>query len=215
MSNELIEKLKRNDVLTPLEVKWVLDYIVNSVSSTYGIDRENFKAYYTNKKKINTSDYTRCFETSFKIGGLCDAFNIYYNMYNLKDLDIPDFIHYFGIITFNTKEPLSFIIDLTYIQFLESTYPIYRDNERVNIKSPSTFIKEENKKSLIFDGYIICTQENFKDYVGGFAKAIMGKNFNEDIISTAFDKIRPITIISKEEDFIQLINEKHQESNYK
>ncbi len=215
MSNELIEKLKRNEVLTPLEVKCVLDYIVSSVSLEHQIDRENFKAYYTNQKEIEISDYTHCFETSVKIGRLCDAFNIYYNMYTLKDLGIPDLDHYFGIITFNTKEPLSFIIDLTYIQFLESTYPIYRDNKTVNIISPSTFIKEENKKSLIFDGYITCTQENLKDYIGSFIESIMGKNFNEDIVNQAFDKIKPITVISKVEDFTQLINQKHQESNHK
>lgn len=215
MSNELIEKLKRNEVLTPLEVKCVLDYIVSSVSLGYRIDRQNFKDYYTKQKEINTSDYTLCVETSSKIAELCKIFNIYYNIHTLKELGIPDLDHYFGIITFNTKEPLSFIIDLTYIQFLESTYPIYRDNKTVNITSPSTFIKEENKKSLIFDGYITCTQENLKDYIGSFIESIMGKNFNEDIVNQAFDKIKPITVISKVEDFTQLINQKHQESNHK
>ena len=43
----------------------------------------------------------------------------------------------------------------------------------------------------------------------------MGKNFNEDIANQALDKIKPFTVISKEEDFTQLINEKHQESNHK
>ena len=183
LSNEIIEKLDQEQNLTTEEIKYVLDYIMQEAKNRNGITETNQQLYFKRPKQIEISHYTVCEECSKEIAKLCNGLKIKNCIVDTQALGLPDLKHYFEIIKFNSKENLIFIIDLTYIQFLKNTYPVYIDGKAVDVVAPGKFFSTKNKNELMWNGYITCTEQNFKDYISAFIKSNKtGRNIDENAI---------------------------------
>lgn len=183
LSNEIIEKLNQEQNLTPEEIKYVLDYIMQEAKNKNGITETNQELYFKRPEQIVISHYTVCEECSKSLANLCNALKIKNCIVDTQALGIPDLKHYFEIIKFNSKDNLIFIVDLTYIQFLKNTYPVHINGKPVDVVAPGNFFSRKNKNDLMWNGYITCTEQNFKDYISAFIKSNKtGRNIDENII---------------------------------
>ena len=182
ISNDILNKLENKQSLKFEEIKYVLEYIIEAVKKEVGINESNQELSFKKKDNIEISDYTKCFESCKEIGKLCHSFNIGFEMIDTNVLQIPDLKHYFAIIKFEENN-LSFIMDITYIQFLKNRYPVYIDGKRTEVVAPGIFFSTKNKSDLMLDGYITCTEKNFRDYLSSFIKSNKTKRqLNEDYI---------------------------------
>lgn len=214
LTNEILEKLKKEQVLSNQEVKCVLDYIVEKSQKNSGINENRQQLYFKKKEDIEISDYTVCEECCDEISKLCESFKIKHIKAHTERLLIPDLKHYFEIIKFNSEENLIFIVDLTYIQFLKDKYPVYMDGKTVDVVSPGKFFSRKNKNELMWNGYITCTEQNFKDYISSFIKSNKTVRKIEEnlILDFATSQVSFIFGFTNVRDFEQLLEdelEKH------
>lgn len=183
LSNEIIEKLAQEQTLTVDEIKYVLDYITQEAKKKNGITETNHELYFKRPEQIEISHYTVCEECSKTLANLCNGLKIKNCIVDTQALGIPDLKHYFEIIKFNSADNLIFIVDLTYIQFLKNTYPVYIDGKAINVVSPGNFFSRKNKNNLMWNGHITCTEQNFKDYISAFIKSNKAiRNIDENAI---------------------------------
>ena len=209
LSNEIIEKLNQEKTLTVEEIRCVLDYIMQEAKKKNGIFETNQELYFKKPEQIEISDYTVCEECSKEIAKLCCGFKIKNCIVDTQRLGIPDLKHYFEIIKFNSKEDLIFIVDLTYIQFLKSKYPVYIECNKVNVVGPGKFFSVKNKNELMWNGYITCTEQNFKDYISAFIKSNKtGRNIDEnEILDFAISQVSSVFGFTNVGDFGQLFED--------
>ena len=214
LSNEILEKLEQEHTLTVEEIKYVLDYIIQESKKNSGIFETNQELYLKKPDQIVISDYTVCEECSKEISKLCCGFKIKNCIVDTQALGIPDLKHYFEIIKFNSEENLIFIVDLTYIQFLKDKYPIYIDGKTVDVIAPGKFFSRKNKNELMWNGYITCTEGNFKDYISAFIKSNKtGRNINENtILDFAISQISSALGFTNVKDFGQLLDDELEKS---
>ena len=159
MKEQQIKFLTKKDVLTKDEIKNILDYIVNTVGTF-----------------LHLSDSTTrlCKESSMYISNLCNKLNVPYIPFSMGEIGMGELEHHFGITGFNTEYgQICFLIDLTYIQFTEKTYPINLKNRKTtkHVWSPGTFVSDELKHQLINLGYVTLTNKNFEEYISGFIQS--------------------------------------------
>ena len=175
MNEQQIKILVKKGELTIEEIKQILDYIVNNIKA---------------KLDINDSSTRLCKESSIEIWNLCDKLNIPYIPFNLGSLGMGEMEHHFGITGFNTQYgQICFLLDLTYIQFIEKTYPVNLKNARgtKKVSSPGTFISDELKYQLVNSRYVTLTDKNFEEYISGFIDSYRLANPIDERI--AYDKI--------------------------
>ena len=137
-------------------IKTILDSIANQVRTKF---------------RIKDSTTRECKESSLFTATLCDRVGIPYVPFNLPSLGMKELEHHFGVTGFKTDVgQVCVLIDLTYIQFTEKTYPVYVRGTMTakDAPSPGNFISDETKNKLLKDGYIILTENNFYDYFGSF-----------------------------------------------
>ena len=109
MNFETIKELANKSVLTIDEIKIILDYIVNNIKS---------------RLDINDASTKLCKESSMTVWNLCDRLNIPYIPFNASSIGMSELEHHFGITGFQTEYgQVCFLLDLTYIQFTQDTYP--------------------------------------------------------------------------------------------
>ena len=159
MNFETIKQLTNKSILTIDEIKMILDYIVNVI-----------------KSKLDINDtYTRlCKESSMAVWSLCERLNIPYIAINTGGIGMSELEHHFGITGFQTEYgQICFLLDLTYIQFTQNTYPINLKKQKRTklVSSPGNFISEENKKQLLESRYLTLTEQNFDDYISSFIES--------------------------------------------
>lgn len=209
LSNEIIEKLNQEKTLTVEEIRCVLDYIMQEAKKKNGIFETNQELYFKKPEQIEISDYTVCEECSKEIAKLCRGFKIKNCIVDTQALGIPDLKHYFEIIKFNSEENLIFIVDLTYIQFLKSKYPVYIECNKVDVVAPGKFFSVKNKNELMWNGYITCTEQNFKDYISAFIKSNKtGRNIDEnEILDFAISQVSSVFGFTNVGDFGQLFED--------
>lgn len=213
ISHEILNKLETKQTLTFEEIKYILDFIREEAKRKVGINESNQELYCKKPDEINISKYTKCFESCMSIGNLCDSFNIGFQMINTNGLQIPDLKHYFAIISFREKN-LSFIMDITYIQFLKNRYPVIIDGKSLEVIAPGIFFSRKNKNDLMWDGYITCTELNFKDYISSFIKSNKTKRELDEnfIINYAISQLPEDFSFTTISDFSDLV-EKEQLKN--
>lgn len=214
LSNEIIEKLDQEQTLTVEEIKYVLDYIVEKAKKNSGINETQKQLYFKKPEEIRISDYTVCKECCEEISKLCRAFKIKHSKVNTQRLLIPDLKHYFEIIKFNSEENLVFILDLTYIQFLKNRYPVYINDKTIDVVAPGKFFSRKNKNDLMWNGYITCTEENFKDYLNAFIisnKMVRNINQNE-ILDFSASQVSSVFGFTNVKDFEQLLDDELEKS---
>ena len=214
LSNEILVKLDQEQTLTPTEIKCVLDYIMQEAKKKNGINETNQQLYFKKTEQIEISHYTVCEECSKSLANLCNGLKIKNCIVDTQALGIPDLKHYFEIIKFNSAENLIFIVDLTYIQFLKNTYPVYIDGKVVDVVSPGKFFSTKNKNELMWNGYLTCTEQNFKDYIGSFIKSNKtGRNIDENaILDFSISQVSSVFGFTDVKDFEELLEdelEKH------
>lgn len=159
MKEQQIKLLVKKEELTIDEVKEILDYIVNNVKS---------------KLDINDSSTRLCKESSMFISNLCNKLEIPYIPFSMGEIGMGEMEHHFGITGFNTEHgQICFLLDLTYIQFIEKTYPINLKNVKgvKHVYSPGTFISDELKYQLVNSRYMTLTDKNFEEYISGFIES--------------------------------------------
>ena len=162
ISNVLIEKVKKQESLSEEEVSYILPFIKEIVL-------KNLKEQYGDCDK-------RCQESSNYLAMLSDRFNYAYYGFDTNSLFMKELYHHFGIIGFNGNNgPLWYLIDLTYKQFENKTYPVYISENEREIISPGEYISKENKSKLIQDGYIKLTTNNLTDYIDSFISSYSTK----------------------------------------
>lgn len=151
------------------EIKTILDSIVKKARS---------------QLDINDSSTRLCKESSLLVARLCEQNDIPYIPFNMAEIGMPELEHHYGITGFKTDNgQICILIDLTYIQFTEKTYPVnVKNNQTVkNAIAPGNFISEENKNKLIKYGYITLTEDNVNDYFGSFIETNKRVNYiNEE-----------------------------------
>ena len=214
LSNEIIEKLNKEQNLTPEEIKYVLEYIMQEANNKNGITETNQQLYFKRPEQIEISHYTVCEECSKEISKLCNGLKVKNCIVDTQSLGLPDLKHYFQIIKFNSEENLIFIVDLTYIQFLKNTYPVHINGKPVDVVAPGKFFSTKNKNELMWNGYITCTEQNFKDYISAFIKSNKtGRNIDENtILNFAISQVSSVFGFTNVRDFGQLLEdelEKH------
>jgi hypothetical protein len=175
MNEQHIRLITKKRILTIEEIKEILNYIVNKISTSLDIN----------------DSYTRlCKESSISVDNLCDKLNIPYIPFNMSEIGMGELEHHFGITGFNTEYgQICFLLDLTYIQFTEKTYPVNLKNGKGSkqVLSPGMFVSEELKKQLVNLRYITLTESNFEEYVGGFIESYRLANIVDE--RNAYDKI--------------------------
>ena len=151
MSNDILKKLKNKEELTIEEINYCLTVVIDKARGEL--------------KKVNISDEKKCVEASwFMYLNICPKFNIEYLPLQTNALDEKNLFHWFGIMTFNKASyPISFICDLTYKQFkVEPEYAgIFSEDD----------LNNDFSNSLINDGVVPFTQQNFDYYIDLFMTA--------------------------------------------
>lgn len=159
MNFEIIKQLANQQILTLDEVKIVLEYIVNDIKS---------------KLDINDTSTRLCKESSMSVWELCDKLGIPYVPFNSGSLGMREMEHHFGITGFQTEYgQICFLLDLTYIQFTDRTYPVNVEIKKTTkmVPAPGNYISKENKQQLLESRYLTLTQDNFDDYIGSFIES--------------------------------------------
>ena len=153
---EKIKKILNNYSLTAEQIKYILDFIVNKTITKISI------------KDSTTRD---CKESSIFVNSLCNRLDIPYIPFSFSELNMNELEHHFGIAGFNTNiGQVCVLLDLTYIQFTEETYPVVnkKNMRSVDVLSPVNFVDYSIVSSLVKSGYITLTKENFYEYINGF-----------------------------------------------
>ena len=165
MTNEIIEKLKKEQELSIEEIALVLPEIISKVRKKL--------------KEVPITDEKKCVESNKFMQRICDKLNIYYFPLDTRNLKNESLFHKFGLIIFNPDtKPISFITDLTYNQF--KVEPEYKKI------SPSMFLESNSLNKLIKDGYLPFTKKIFENYIMSFISANTkktGKGFFDSIKS--------------------------------
>lgn len=159
MNEQHIKNIMKKNVLTLDEIKVVLDYIVNTISMHLD---------------VNDSHTRLCKESSMLVATLCDKLNVPYIPFSMSEIGMGELEHHFGITGFKTEYgQICVLIDLTYIQFTEKTYPVNLKGEKgtKQVPAPGTFISDELKQQLINSRYITLTENNFEEYISGFIES--------------------------------------------
>ena len=214
LSNEIIEKLNKEQNLTPEEIKYVLEYIMQEAKNKNGITETNQQLYFKRPEQIEISHYTVCEECSKEISKLCNGLKVKNCIVDTQSLGLPNLKHYFQIIKFNSEENLIFIVDLTYIQFLKNTYPVHINGKPVDVVAPGKFFSTKNKNELMWNGYITCPEQNFQDYISAFITSHRtGRNIDENaILDFSISQVSSVFGFTNVRDFGQLLEdelEKH------
>lgn len=104
MTNELIEKLKQEDLLTIEEINVILNELVKNVRDRL--------------EKVPIGDLKKCNESDFFVGNFCREMNLIYFPLTTQPLDNDDLFHKFGLVIFKGKEKyILYLVDLTFNQF--------------------------------------------------------------------------------------------------
>lgn len=175
MNEQHIKDIMMKNVLTTEQIKVVLDYIVNTISMHLD---------------VNDSHTRLCKESSMSVATLCDKLNVPYIPFNMGEIGMGELEHHFGMTGFNTEYgQICVLIDLTYIQFTEKTYPVNLKNEKgtKQVLSPGIFISDELKQQLINSKYMILTEKNFEEYISSFIESYRIANTIDE--RNAYDKI--------------------------
>jgi len=158
----MIERIKfiaRKEELTIEEIKEVINYIVNIISESLNIKYSHTRL---------------CKESSMAVATLCEKLNIPYIPFSMGEVGMGELEHHFGITGFNTKYgQICVLIDLTYVQFTEKTYPINLKNDKITklVPSPGMFVSSELKEQLVNSKYMVLTENNFEEYISGFIES--------------------------------------------
>ena len=175
MKEQQIKQIINKGILDIEDIKIVLDYIVKKISSSMD---------------INDSFTRLCKESSLSVSNLCDKLNIPYIPFSMGSIGMGELEHHFGITGFNTEHgQICFLLDLTYIQFTEKTYPINLKNVKgtKQVHSPGTFISDELKYQLVNSRYMTLTDKNFEEYISGFIESYRMANPIDERL--AYDKL--------------------------
>lgn len=171
MNKEQLKQLTSKQILSLDEVKFILDSLANEIKNTMD---------------VNDSSTRLCKESSFALWQMCSDIGLPYVPFSMGDLSMTELEHHFGITGFKTEYgQICFLLDLTYIQFTETLYPVNISGMNVTkeILSPGNFISEKNKETLVNSGYITLTKENYDDYLRSFIETNKLVNtVNEDLI---------------------------------
>jgi len=104
MPNELIEKLKQNNLLTIEEINIILNELVKNVRDRL--------------EKVPIGNLKKCNESDFFVGSFCNRMNLIYFPITTQSLCNDDLFHKFGLIIFRgEKKYISYLVDLTFNQF--------------------------------------------------------------------------------------------------
>ena len=104
MMNELIEKLKQDNLLTIEEINIILNELVKNVRDKL--------------EKVPMGDFKKCNEADFFIGNFCNRVNLIYFPLTTQLLDNDDLFHKFGLVIFKgEKKYITYLVDLTFNQF--------------------------------------------------------------------------------------------------
>lgn len=192
MHIDKIRNLTSKPILSVEEVKEILDYLVNEIRITMDVN----------------DSYTRmCKESSMKLGSICDRIDVPYIPFNMSSIGMGDLEHHYGITGFQTEYgQICFILDLTYIQFTQPTYPVNVNGNTITkyVTAPGNFITEKNKNNLIKDGYLIITEDNFDDYLRSFIETYKLVNpVNESqIYEKAYNELKCCGINFAQKDYL-------------
>ena len=156
---ERIKFIARKEELTIEDINEVINYIVNIVSESLNIKHSHTRL---------------CKESSMAVATLCEKLNIPYIPFSMGEVGMGELEHHFGITGFNTKYgQICVLIDLTYVQFTEKTYPINLKNDKITklVPSPGMFVSSELKEQLVNSKYMVLTENNFEEYISGFIES--------------------------------------------
>lgn len=160
MNDLITDKLKRGQPLTMVEAKTFLDFMAYVVRRDTGI------------VDIKNVDCAKCNETSRLVGSLAFSYNCDCDKLSFKETMDIELTHHVNIVSIDTIEgSKSFLVDLTYIQFFKDKYLL--DNlKTMNMKECVITNEQINLgKSLIEQGYIEFTEDNFRVYIDTFLEA--------------------------------------------
>lgn len=164
MSNEILNKLLNEEELTSEEVYYVLQTIMSE-------SREMLK-------KVPSSNNKKCYALDEIMFTLCYKYKVYYHPLCTKELKNDNLYHKFGLLVFNAGyKPIIYIVDPTYIQFIDQEYINVDDTIKDN--SPARYLEENFRKKFFEDGYLKFTKDNFEKYIMSFVKANNNQNAQE------------------------------------
>ena len=167
LSNEILNKLEKEQELTIEEISVVLSEIIL-------ITRENLK-------KVPIGDSKKCVEANKELYCICNKFNIIYLPLDTRELNNESLFHKFGLIIFNcNNNPIIYLADLTYNQF--EIEPEYKDN------SPFKYMNKEYYQQLKESGSLPFTEEIFNNYIMSFVMA--NKEPNNKFYNSIYDELK-------------------------